>query len=216
MTLPLACSFSGAFAQTSLFTGKERDAESGNDYFGARYYNPNTGRFLSEDPIGFDGSGPNLYAYADDDPIYWVDPFGLDVTVAWLAGLGGNPAGHIAVRINNGNYIGLENVEGTDGRAAMDLTEPGVVKQPDMGGNRAIWDTVTIHTTPAQDQAMQNYIDQQRANPGNYKLTGRNCSRWADDVLNAGGQHVPVSIKPKNFMHDIHTACGNGSLSCAP
>ena len=33
-----------------LFTGKERDTESGNDYFGARYYASTMGRFMSPDP----------------------------------------------------------------------------------------------------------------------------------------------------------------------
>jgi RHS repeat-associated protein len=44
----------------------------------ARYYNPTIGRFISEDPMGFAGSGPDLYAYAVDDPIDFNDPFGLD------------------------------------------------------------------------------------------------------------------------------------------
>jgi RHS repeat-associated protein len=35
----------------SHFTGKERDAESGLDYFGARYYGSSMGRFMSPDPI---------------------------------------------------------------------------------------------------------------------------------------------------------------------
>ena len=42
----------------------------------ARYYNPATGRFLSEDPLGFAGSGPNLYAYAGDSPTNATDPSG--------------------------------------------------------------------------------------------------------------------------------------------
>ena len=44
----------------------------------ARYYNPTTGRFLKEDPIGFNGSGPNLYAYADGNPVNFSDPSGLE------------------------------------------------------------------------------------------------------------------------------------------
>lgn len=44
----------------------------------ARYYNPAVGRFLSEDPMGFAGSGPNLYEWAGDDPVDFLDPFGLD------------------------------------------------------------------------------------------------------------------------------------------
>jgi hypothetical protein len=42
----------------------------------ARYYNPTTGRFLSEDPIGFAG-GINKYAYAGDSPTNFNDPLGL-------------------------------------------------------------------------------------------------------------------------------------------
>ena len=43
----------------------------------ARYYNPTTGRFLSEDPIGLAG-GINEYAYAGDNPLSFIDSFGMD------------------------------------------------------------------------------------------------------------------------------------------
>ncbi len=49
MTLPAACHFSKASESTSISTGKERDQESGNDYFGARYYGSSMGRFMSPD-----------------------------------------------------------------------------------------------------------------------------------------------------------------------
>lgn len=45
-------------------------------YYRARYYNPTTGRFLSEDPIGF-RAGVNLYSYVLGDPIMFGDPLGL-------------------------------------------------------------------------------------------------------------------------------------------
>ena len=38
-------------------------------YYRARYYDPQAGRFLSEDPLGFGGNGTNFYAYAGNDPI---------------------------------------------------------------------------------------------------------------------------------------------------
>ncbi len=44
-------------------------------YYRARYYNPITGRFLSEDPIGFAG-GINFYTYTDDSPTNLIDPSG--------------------------------------------------------------------------------------------------------------------------------------------
>jgi RHS repeat-associated protein len=47
----------------------------------ARYYNPTTGRFLSEDPIGFQG-GFNLYAYANENPLRFNDPFGTCAAAA--------------------------------------------------------------------------------------------------------------------------------------
>jgi len=68
----------------SRYTGKERDAESGLDYFGARYYGSNMGRFSSPDPSGLfyaDPSNPqslNLYAYVQNNPLVNFDPDGLD------------------------------------------------------------------------------------------------------------------------------------------
>jgi hypothetical protein len=42
----------------------------------ARWYDPQTGRFVSEDPIGLAG-GINPYAYAANSPVNFTDPFGL-------------------------------------------------------------------------------------------------------------------------------------------
>jgi RHS repeat-associated protein len=48
----------------------------GLDYLQQRYYDPQAGRFLTPDPIGFAG-GFNLYAYVGSDPVQWADPSGL-------------------------------------------------------------------------------------------------------------------------------------------
>ncbi len=68
------------FASTYTYTGREWDAEAGLYYYRARYYDPSLGRFISEDPIGFAG-GMNFYAYVENNPLKWVDPWGLDVTI---------------------------------------------------------------------------------------------------------------------------------------
>ena len=59
-----------------MFTGREYDSETGLYYYRARYYKPSIGRFLQVDPIGYAG-GLNLYTYVDNNPLNWVDPWGL-------------------------------------------------------------------------------------------------------------------------------------------
>jgi RHS repeat-associated protein len=46
-------------------------------YMNARYYDPSTGRFLSEDPLGLGGGDLTLYSYAGNNPVVFVDPSGL-------------------------------------------------------------------------------------------------------------------------------------------
>ena len=60
--------------QGTLLEGK-RD-KSGFDYRRNRYYDPTTGRFTQEDPVGLAG-GINLYGFAKGDPVNFADPFGL-------------------------------------------------------------------------------------------------------------------------------------------
>lgn len=47
-------------------------------YYRARFYDPNLGRFISEDPIGFGGGDINLYGYVWNSPGSFTDPMGLD------------------------------------------------------------------------------------------------------------------------------------------
>ena len=73
------------------FGGKERDAETGLDYFGARYYASRTGRFTTVDPghVGgniFDPQSWNAYAYARNNPLRFVDPTGTDYRVNVFGG----------------------------------------------------------------------------------------------------------------------------------
>ena len=81
MMLPAACATKLRFSQFH-FTGKERDGESGNDYFGARYYASSMGRFLSPDPLLNSGHPENpqtwnRYAYVLNNPLRSTDPTGL-------------------------------------------------------------------------------------------------------------------------------------------
>ncbi|MDD2468988.1 MAG: RHS repeat-associated core domain-containing protein, partial [Desulfobulbus sp.] len=58
-----------------------------------RFYDPETGRYLSPDPIGLAG-GMNLYSYVSNDPVNWIDPEGFTGTVVIaLGGFGGSGSG---------------------------------------------------------------------------------------------------------------------------
>jgi RHS repeat-associated protein len=84
------------------FTGKERDAESGNDYFSARYYASSMGRFMSPDPILqndlrlLNPQRWNKYAYVINNPLILTDPTGLDAVYVNFSGMAGG-FGHSGV-----------------------------------------------------------------------------------------------------------------------
>jgi RHS repeat-associated protein len=60
------------------FTGRDRDEETGLQYHRARYYDPTPGRWLSEDPIGFEAGDTHLDRYIENNPLNYVDPSGLE------------------------------------------------------------------------------------------------------------------------------------------
>ena len=70
-----ALTTSGSSHNAMQYTGREQDSESGLYYYRARYYDPEMGRFISEDPIGFKG-GVNFYAYVGNNPLIYNDPSG--------------------------------------------------------------------------------------------------------------------------------------------
>lgn len=65
------------FVNPYQYTGRDYDSETGLQYYRARYYSSDGGRFLSEDPVKFSG-GMDFYTYTGNDPLNWFDPSGLD------------------------------------------------------------------------------------------------------------------------------------------
>jgi len=93
----------GTTTNSYTYTGREIDG-LGINYYRARYYNPAIGRFLSEDPLGL-GGGINEYRYADDDPIDFIDPSGMDKKSPNKM-CGYLPSGEVQSVFGNGNFIG--------------------------------------------------------------------------------------------------------------
>jgi RHS repeat-associated protein len=75
-------------------------------YMRARYYDPAVKRFISEDPLGFDGGDLNLYAYVGNNPVMGVDPSGLEWQYSQSSGQLNHVSGQTGVTLVGTGYSG--------------------------------------------------------------------------------------------------------------
>jgi RHS repeat-associated protein len=122
------------------FTGREHDEPLYLYYYRARYYHTDLQRFISEDPLRFNGGDVNLYAYVWNDPANFVDPtgeggFGMIGGVSAGAGLGagaiGTASGGIGVFGGKGLNVGAFGTAG-----AFAGYGPDGARYPDPSGSR--------------------------------------------------------------------------------
>jgi RHS repeat-associated protein len=89
----------GSLTNSFRYTAREFDSEPNLYFYRARYYDPNSGKFLNEDPLGFMG-GLNKYSFVRNSPLNWVDRFGTTGSSCGCAEPNGN-------RMSLGRRIGL-------------------------------------------------------------------------------------------------------------
>lgn len=134
------------------FAGKPQDVNTGLTYMGARYYDPVVGRFMGVDPLGFDPNNMhsfNRYAYANNNPVKFVDPDGrspaliVNLALRALAWVGARQAGVVAV------------AEVTAGVATGAMV-PGVAVE--QGVAKVVTTTEKVVWSPAVDNATGSSI----------------------------------------------------------
>jgi len=89
------------------FTQKDRDNETGLDYFIARYYSSTQGRFTSSDPIGGHTEDPQTldrYTYVTNNPLRFTDPTGLDFYLTCEKDSKTCHGGHVGTTDKKGNF----------------------------------------------------------------------------------------------------------------
>ena len=169
------------------YSGRENDTDTNLYYYRARYYSPQLGRFISEDPLGL-GGGMNTYAYVGGDPVEYVDPLGLVTTV--VITYDGGIGSHAALYTSNGD----------EGKNPF-IYDPAGSYDPESGtgdyidGTKANLNsyisyqtssgsavkTFSFNTTPKIEQALsERALNQGGALPGY-------CSRFVSAVLDGVG-----------------------------
>jgi RHS repeat-associated protein len=166
----------GSLTNFFRYAGRELDTETNLYYNRARYYDGNTGRFISEDPIQFLGSA-DFYTYANNGPVRYVDPSGLETEVIlWNpAGYGESSFGHVSVEINGTSYswgpapggnplnkcckAGAMNVQ-----PAQKFVNTNTKFRSGLG--------YVLNLTAPQETAFANFLNNYK---GNYNLAANNC-----------------------------------------
>jgi len=146
-------SSSGTLTNPFRYTGREFDNEDTLYYYRSRYYDPTSGRFLSEDATGFD-AGPNFYVYVHNNPTRFTDPYGKDI---WVEGpSGGEPNGHMSINVGDPNGTYSSYSFGYD----QDLPGffPGEVYQDTSHGGDFLPGHY-LRATPTQDALAKAYLD---------------------------------------------------------
>jgi len=141
--------------QPKRFTGKERDPETGLDYFGARYYGSRIGRFTTVDPVInlrgnlLDPQRWNRYAYGRNNPFRYIDPDGRDIMVIENGSTQGNPFGHSAIAVSGAGIYSF----GNETAAGSSPTEYLLTQ-----ATRRDSEVFILKTSPEQDAAALKYL----------------------------------------------------------
>lgn len=195
-----------------LFTGKERDTESGNDYFSARYYSSSMGRFMSPDPIiqnelrMINPQRWNKYAYVINNPLILTDPTGMDAAYVNFSGMAGgfghsgilsvHPDGSATYSSRNGQgEVRVDsqlptvqfNADGTPTAASYTALTNAVAGFESSPGNTVNPQTVGIvyfKTTDSETASLDQYI-KNSTGKGWYCVVGHSCLDYAVGGLKA-------------------------------
>jgi RHS repeat-associated protein len=181
------------------YTGRELDDDSGLYYYRARWYDPSTGRFISEDPIGFQG-GINLYAYVGNNPLNANDPSGnqsVGITGMLVgAAVGAVASAGVQLYQNGGDTskINMSNVgwsAATGGVAGILLTTPYGQTLAGVAAIGAATNTINYLLTTTSD----NY---------SWQGAGIGAASGAFGGLLAGKAPNPYTfIKPSPMLNDF-------------
>jgi len=165
--------------------GVETDA-NGLCLMRARYYSPQTRRFLNADPIQF-GGGVNWYGFVGSNPVARIDPDGLDIIYDKAGG------DHSGITISDPqSKTGYTRYDYSGVGAGWQTPKEqlnaiaGVKGQVDKSNGQLIpnSDIIVIKTSPQEDAAARAWAETRMQHPPSFQVILYNCSDFAAEVLN--------------------------------
>ena len=143
-----------------------------------RWYDPLTARWLTRDPIGYEG-GLNLYGYVTNNPVNWIDPFGLAAIYEnplWFFGTVGPAYGHATIRFDT-----PDQGDKTAGFHFGNWRCRGIVLIPDPSGSHKKAVRIKACKDPAFEKALWEVVRESEHNPPKYFLYNV-CGSWTEDM----------------------------------
>jgi len=199
-------------------TTKEYDADTGLYYFGARWYDSTTGRWLSREPTQIDG--PNLYHFCLGDPANWVDSDGLNVQLPPESPLGGEeilqPSPHrwlgnaLHWLADNCDFVGaaravanaIHDIDECDNESATyNLLSAGCMLGTMGRGNRGKVTISKVKRIPPS--RMRKMHEQKTGKKWPKDPKGRNFDVSHENPLAEGGEDCLDNIKPRSRTDHI-------------
>jgi RHS repeat-associated protein len=137
------------------YAGREQDAETGLDYYRARYYDAGNGRFISEDPLGFEAGDGNLTRYVGNNAVNATDPTGYFVSIQGVA------TRKISYRDRRGSYNQTNDIQQVINastsdrfiRIILDETQATLVHSDSPSGTRTNGSAIPPGFIPGKDNA---------------------------------------------------------------
>ena len=166
-----------------FLTLKERDVETGLDYFINRYYSSTQGRFTSADPIPMTTQRPadpqqlNLYAYVRNNPLRYKDPYGLDLYAT------GEEAERFKKDLEKATKLKLK-LDSKTGKITIDGKLPKNMSDAAKQISKIIGDSQnTVRIDAIRDSSPHDYVG------GKFNDNGSQTINYADfDQLSKGGK----------------------------
>jgi len=184
--------FTGTAVTNYRYTGKEIDPETNLYYYGARYYDPMMGRFVTADSIVSDIYDPqdlNRYAYCRNNPMKYVDPDGY----AWFDAIPGTIGA-----VGNFGATGLAYVFTRPAIGALWLIDPKGAAQANSGLNDAFGRVLHIQTGIAASAVVGDTAGAAVGAGVQYVKNARQAARATAEVakeVQAASKNLPSTLR---------------------